>query len=61
MDEHVMAKCPKCGFRMSILPDGVQDATVAPFSLCTDEAGWNHCPTMKPALAKARSDARAAR
>jgi DNA-directed RNA polymerase subunit RPC12/RpoP len=57
MDKQVMAKCPKCGFWM-LISARVQDATVAPTSMCTDRAGWNHCQTLKPALAKARSSVR---
>jgi hypothetical protein len=57
MDKQVTAKCPKCGFWM-LISAGVQDATVAPTSMCSDRAGWNHCPTLKPALAKARSSVR---
>ena len=60
MDKQVTATCPKCGFRM-LISASLQDPTVDPISMCTDQAGWNHCPTMKPALAKARSDARATR
>jgi hypothetical protein len=57
MDKQVMAKCPKRGFWM-LISARVQDATVAPTSMCTDRAGWNHCQTLKPALAKARSSVR---
>ena len=45
MDKQVMAKCPKCGFWM-LISARVQDATVAPTSMCTDRAGWNHCQTL---------------
>ena len=38
MDKQVTAKCPKCGFWM-LISAGVQDATVAPISMCSDRAG----------------------
>jgi hypothetical protein len=57
MEKQAIAKCPKCGFWM-LVSAGVQDASVAPTSMCIDQAGWSHCQSLKPVLSKARSSVR---